>query len=125
MKDLIERQVAIEGVKKSCLGVENVVQAEANAIEYIKRMPSAQPERYWIDSEGKISALPSAQPERKKGEWLEIEVMPAYDIMGVRTWASVMKCDTCGFETFAIEGHMAQYHFCPSCGARMDGESDG
>lgn len=62
MKDLIERQVAIEGVKKSCLGVENVVQAEANAIEYIKRMPSAQPERYWIDSEGKISALPSAQP---------------------------------------------------------------
>ena len=62
MKDLIERQVAIEGVKKSCLGVGNVVQAEANAIEYIKRMPSAQPERYWIDSEGKISALPSAQP---------------------------------------------------------------
>ena len=106
MKDLIERQVVIEGVKKSCLGVENVVQAEANAIEYIKRMPSAQ-------------------PERKKGEWLEIEVMPAYDIMGVRTWASVMKCDTCGFETFAIEGHMAQYHFCPSCGARMDGEKNG
>lgn len=62
MKDLIDRQVAIEGIKKSCFGVSNVVQAEANAIEYIKRMPSAQPERYWIDSEGKISALPYAQP---------------------------------------------------------------
>lgn len=48
--DLISREVAIDGVIKSCLGVSNVVIVEANAIQYIKRIPSAQPERirgYW------------------------------------------------------------------------------
>lgn len=67
--------------------------------------------------------IPSAQPERKKGEWEEIEVIPeAYDIAGVKTWASMMRCNQCGFTTFAIEGHFAQYDFCPSCGADMRGE---
>ena len=64
--------------------------------------------------------------ERKMGQWEEIRVMPeAYDITGEKTWASVMRCNKCGFEAFAIEGHFAQYHFCPNCGADMRGEQDG
>lgn len=77
--------------------------------------------------EGVMELLPSAQPERKKGEWEEIEVIPeAYDIAGVKTWASMMRCNQCGFTTFAIEGHFAQYDFCPSCGAdmRTEGKDD-
>ena len=74
-----------------------------------------------------ISALRTAQPERKRGEWEEIEVIPeAYDIAGVKTWASKMRCDQCGFITFAIEGHFVKYDFCPNCGAKMkDGDKNG
>ena len=75
-----------------------------------------------------IDSLPSAQPpieERKTGRWEEIEVIAeAYDIAGVKTWASKMQCDQCGFSTFAIEGCFSQYHFCPNCGARMEVEHD-
>ena len=44
MKDLISRQAAIDGVVKSCFGVASIVIAEAKAIQYIKRLPSVQPE---------------------------------------------------------------------------------
>lgn len=58
--------------------------------------------------------------ERKTGKWIEDRVIPdAYDITGVKTWASVMRCDNCGFTMFSIEGHMGQYNYCPHCGAKM------
>ena len=63
--------------------------------------------------------------ERKKGKWEEIKVMPsAYDITGVKSWASMMRCDQCSFTTAAIEGRIGQYHFCPECGADMRGEGN-
>lgn len=63
--------------------------------------------------------------ERKTGEWEEIEVIAdAYDISGVKTWASKMKCNQCGFTTIAIEGHFSQYNFCPNCGADMRNEQE-
>ena len=66
---------------------------------------------------------PSASAEAIHGEWIEVEVFPeVYDIEGVKTWGSEMQCDQCGFRHTAIEGHMAQYNFCPHCGAKMDGE---
>ena len=69
-----------------------------------------------------IATAPTIE-ERKKGEWEEIEVIPeAYDIAGVKTWASKMRCNQCGFTTFAIEGKFAQYDYCPNCGADMRGE---
>lgn len=64
------------------------------------------------------SKLESA--ETVQGEWIEVEVFPeVYDIEGVKTWGSEMQCDQCGFRHTAIEGHMAQYNFCPNCGAKM------
>lgn len=61
--------------------------------------------------------------ENVKGEWEEIEVVEeAYDISGVKTWASKMKCDQCRFTAIAIEGHFSQYNFCPNCGADMRGD---
>ena len=61
--------------------------------------------------------------ERKTGKWIEVEVFPdSYDIYGNKTWSSEMQCDQCGFRHTAIEGHMAQYNFCPNCGADMRGE---
>ena len=70
--------------------------------------------------------MPTAQPEQKKGEWEEIAIIPeAYDIAGVKTWASKMRCNQCSFTTYAVEGHFAQYNYCPSCGADMRGKHDG
>ena len=69
-----------------------------------------------------IEECDAVEPERKKGEWEEIEVIAdAYDISGVITWASKMKCDQCGFTTIAIKGHFSQYNYCPYCGADMRG----
>ena len=60
--------------------------------------------------------------ERKTGEWIDSGIHSrAFDIFGVRTWASRMMCDQCGFVTHAIEGRMEQYNFCPNCGADMRG----
>lgn len=68
-----------------------------------------------------IGMMPTV--ERKTGKWEEIEVIAdAYDISGVKTWASKMKCDQCGFTTIAIEGRFSQYNFCPNCGADMRGD---
>lgn len=65
-----------------------------------------------------LDSIPSAEP--KTGEWIEVEVFPeAYDIEGIKTWASEMQCDQCGLRHTAIEGHMTQYNFCPNCGADM------
>ena len=81
-------------------------------------------EKYHV-SDGCFQHWVEVQPtvERKMGEWEEIEVIPqAYDIAGVKTWASKMRCNQCGFTTFAIEGKFAQYNYCPNCGAQMIGE---
>ena len=63
-----------------------------------------------------LRSLPPIQPEPQKGEWEEIEVVEAYDIAGVKTWASKMMCNKCYFSTYAIEGRFGQYIFCPNCG---------
>lgn len=65
-------------------------------------------------------AIEALLSDAVQGEWIEVEVFPeVYDIEGVKTWGSEMQCDQCGFRHTAIEGHMAQYNYCPNCGAEM------
>ena len=90
--------------------INRIIQTSKTAMEYQTKKPTE---------------FPAIEPERENGEWEEIEVIPeAYDIAGVKTWASKMRCNQCGFTTFAIEGRFAQYNFCPNCGADMRGEQD-
>lgn len=44
--DSINRQVAIDGVVKSCIGKANVVQAESAIIQYLHRIPASNVEDY-------------------------------------------------------------------------------
>ena len=63
-----------------------------------------------------------AEPVRH-GKWKQTEVVrECFDIQGFKTWGIMYMCESCGFKTIAIEGHFAQYKYCPNCGARMDEE---
>lgn len=56
------------------------------------------------------------------GRWIGIETVDAYDIAGIKTWALRARCSECGFVKKFIEAHTGQYIYCPTCGAKMDGE---
>ena len=59
---------------------------------------------------------------RPKGEWVEVvHRTEQYDREGVKSWARIYQCPNCGFILNAIENHMTQYRYCPSCGADMRG----
>lgn len=74
-----------------------------------------------------LGVIPSSDvaPVRH-GTWIVGERMPMYDIKGNLSWGNWYTCNQCEFKTYAIEGHITQYRYCPSCGAKMDeGGSNG
>lgn len=119
MQDLISRQATIDALAKNMPSLTT-----PDGTGQFDHDIQVTDEAY-VDCMQIIHELPSAEPERKKGEWEEIEVIAdAYDISGVKTWASKMMCGQCGFTTIAIEGHFSQYNYCPNCGADMRGGED-
>ena len=76
----------------------------------------------WIQEHDRIMTADVA-PVRH-GHWDVREPMPMHDIKGNLSWGNWYVCTGCGFATTAIEGHITQYKYCPSCGARMDGDDD-
>ena len=60
----------------------------------------------------------------RQGMWVDVDRMQMHDLHGVLTWGNSFMCTECNFKTFAVEGHMSQYHYCPCCGAKMDEEED-
>ena len=69
--------------------------------------------------------IPFLEKAKRHGKWEQTEVVhECFDIQGFKTWGIKCTCDRCGFKTIAIEGHFAQYKYCPQCGARMDEEND-
>lgn len=131
--DEMKRLGSAEDIEKALIGIDNDCISRQAAIDCMIRLQREDEEAYGafipegFDGDRAAEALmqlPSAPPECKVGEWEEIEVIPeAYDIAGVKTWASKMRCNQCGFITFAIEGKFAQYDFCPNCGADMRGDN--
>ena len=125
VKDCISREAVLDAIDKYILGKPEGCTVEVKELLKLStkiyhmpiyRMPSAQPERYWIDSEGNISALPSAQPERKRGRWL-----PDNNCY----YETRYMCSECKLP-FHVETIMMKpsWRFCPNCGARMDGEAN-
>lgn len=91
MSDLISRQAAIDGkiLIQRTNGVE-IYSDEAVPVEYLKRLPSAEPVQH--------------------GKWMEI--IEANELG--ETYQSGVYCSECG-HTDCYEPN-----YCPDCGARMD-----
>lgn len=117
MSDLINRQAAIDAVKKNTFRLtfaeeqncEGHVAWSANAVYSdviegaLLELPSAQPKSY---REGYQAGLKDAQPEWKRGKWIrqDNKGKPLYG------W---YQCSECG----AVIGGKA--NFCSECGADM------
>ena len=61
---------------------------------------------------------PSVQPEWKTGKWIHREDMDHRDENGVFHWHGM--CSECGFIHGFLNGHTAQYNYCPNCGSKME-----
>lgn len=92
-------------------------------IEHIKDLPT-----WWGDGGG-IYGKPMKYPDGMfdtEDVVSSIENAPAADVVPVRhgKWkcqsdCGVTACSTCGWN---IEEYVGDYHYCPNCGAKMDGE---
>ena len=120
MADLIDRQAAIDGKFTTQLanGVE-IYPAEAVLVDYLRALPSAQPEITlesaidYLHSIGWMQAHDRVLTERKTGRWKKAYGDHIY--AGLRPWA--MCCSECGM----IGGGT---RYCPNCGADMKGGND-
>ena len=93
MSDLIERQSAIDAIKKC-------------------RNESDMPDM-WYDGMSCalrcIYQLPSAQPERKRGKWIKVNG---------KTAINCSACYHCSWSR-SFEDTVKRFNFCPYCGADM------
>lgn len=79
----------------------------------------------WEEQKERLKAVKSADvaPVRHR-RWIVGDSLPMRDIAGIPAWGNWHTCNQCKFKTYAIEGHITQYKYCPNCGAKMDGEND-
>lgn len=133
MKDLIDRQAAIDAINsvlvedESCkvwfkLAVKNLPSAqpekrtETHACDLIDRQAAidAVKDRYYkYDRFAKveelvweIEGLPPEQPERKRGKWIDYV-------------NSHCECSVCHTEWSYFQNETECFEFCPNCGADM------
>ena len=100
MSDLIERQVALDGIKEY---LEEYSGTDQNGLHDPKWCAMKEAEML-------IKDLPSAQSERKKGKWIKQDT---------GAWS----CDQCSSWIPDEQHYYANY--CLYCGAYMRGDSDG
>lgn len=104
--DAISRQAVHEAIEKW-----------AGSMNVLVALPTREV-RPLLDS---IHDLPSVNPqEPKTGQWVHREDMDYLDKNKVMH--KHFMCQDCGFIHDFIDGHMAQYQYCPSCGAKMESE---
>lgn len=144
---LISRQAAIEAILSltNCKSVRELyeyVQSKGltqmwsaginDAIDAVIALPSAQPEITleqaidrlhelgWMQEHDRI--LTESAQERKKGNWMEKEVL-SLDEPGIQLQSC--KCSVCErYDTRPYMYFFSEPHFCPNCGAKMEEKAE-
>ena len=64
--------------------------------------------------------IPAAdiRPERH-GQWIDIDKQ---NVWGDDEPVNLFRCSACKISTETRKDHIDRYHFCPNCGAKMDGK---
>jgi len=74
---------------------------------------------YWAVSMAQIQSAPTIEPKRKRGRWLEKEVVHARNDERIAEWQSC-KCSECGrYNTRPYMYYFDEPNFCSWCGAEM------
>ena len=120
------RPLEQEPTTKNDLGVDCISRDEAcrYVAEFVNHEFSTREEEELIDNiiTG-IEHLPSVTPqEPRKGHWIHRENMDYLDKNKVIH--NHFMCQDCGFIHDFIDGHTAQYKYCPNCGAKMESEDN-
>lgn len=143
MSDLIDRQAAVEVVDAIWIvtGDKNV----AKAWQQIKDLPTIEPTGEMVDlyckrrclkiiteelylqlTQGKYNP-PSLMIKPKRGKWEEKSTF-GIDESGdqiIQEWQSA-RCSVCGrYHTTPYMYYFDIYNYCPNCGAKMRGETNG
>lgn len=66
-----------------------------------------------VDDVPTIDAVPV-----RHGEWEQVEVI---DYDGISMNDDAVRCNACGHVEQSVYWARTYYHYCPNCGARMDG----
>lgn len=125
--DLISRQMALD-IERNATVDTNPSHFEAHQ-KFTQFMDDAEISSFgrWQWSNGfntaltavgiDLKKLPPAQPERKKGEWID------GDILNGAIDGYYANCSLCGFE-MDVHAEHGYFEYCPRCGADMRGESN-
>lgn len=105
-EDVISRQAVLSKIKEVCFSEE--------WLQFRVDKGSNGQRDSIIDY---IEQLPPVVPQPKMGRWLHREIMDYLDKNKVIH--NHFMCQDCGFIHDFIDGHTAQYKYCPSCGAKM------
>ena len=116
MKDLIERQAAIDAINTwDKFGVDE-------RCRIVRWHEGLEPYVHLRDVLTAIVNLPAAQPEHKKGKWIERNPQNSDK-------CRLIECDQCGFSHIVgfnvpYEHWIENRNFCERCGADMRGDAE-
>ena len=105
--DLINRQMVMDAVYRLSLGETDAAKLFMKIYEYLKRVPSAQPDRKtgkWIDEKGNPVGWEKIGDDKYPLGWCY--------------------CSVCGESLIASDEYPVFGYFCPNCGADMRGNED-
>lgn len=110
-EDAISRYAVLKAIKNLYPGIP-VVDINGARLKWLRKYEP------YFECEKVVEQLPSITPQPKMGRWLHREIMDYLDKNEVRH--NHFMCQDCGFIHDFVDGHTAQYKYCPSCGAKME-----
>jgi hypothetical protein len=112
LKDIIDGEIINPQVRKD-VGewAIKALEQESQTFKWCTDCKEYDQEKHCCHRYSKVikDTVAEIRQELKTGHWVGIDEYPHEDY----------ECDNCGFIHTFIDGHTAQYNYCPNCGAKM------